>query len=139
MLAIARSHAIRYRAAVCRDGPRSWSAAAGARSQYTVYVRQTIAIRADAALRDAIAERAAAQGKTISAFVREVLEQAVEDRPLQSRAGHLRGALDLSGTGDDAWRNRLREPELATVTTWLIDTGPLVAYHWRKPSTCSTC
>lgn len=72
-------------------------------------MRQTIAIRADAALRDAIAERAAAQGKTISAFVREVLERAVEARPLESRAGHLRGALDLSGTADDAWRNRLRD------------------------------
>ena len=72
-------------------------------------MRQTIAIRADAALREAIAERAAAQGKTISAFVREVLEQAVEDRPLQSRAGHLRGALDLSSAVDDAWRNRLRD------------------------------
>lgn len=72
-------------------------------------MRQTIAIRADSALRAAIAERAAAKGKTVSAFVREVLQQAVEDRPVKARAGHLRGALDLSGTPDDAWRSRLRE------------------------------
>ena len=72
-------------------------------------MRQTIAIRADAALRTAIAERAAAQGKTVSAFVREVLQEAIEDRPVKVRAGHLRGALDLSGTPDDPWRSRLRD------------------------------
>jgi plasmid stability protein len=72
-------------------------------------MRQTIAIRADPALRAAIAERAAAQGKTVSAFVRDVLQQAVEDLPVKARAGHLRGALDLPGTGGDPWRSRLRD------------------------------
>ena len=72
-------------------------------------MRQTIAVRADAALRAAIAERAAAQGKTVSAFVREVLQRAVEDLPVKARAGHLRGALDLPGTTRDPWRSRLRD------------------------------
>ena len=72
-------------------------------------MRQTIAIRADVSLRDAIVERAAAQGKTVSAFVRDVLEQAVQDRPLKSRVGYLRGALELPTTDGDPWRRRLRD------------------------------
>jgi len=72
-------------------------------------MRSTIVVRADAALRASIAERAAAQGKTVSAFVREVLEQAVEDRPVRARAGHLRGALDLPRAQVDSWRRHLRD------------------------------
>lgn len=72
-------------------------------------MRQTIAVRADAALRAAIAEHAAAHGQTVSAFVRTVLQQAVEEVPTRARAGHLRGALDLPGTAGDPWRGRLRD------------------------------
>lgn len=72
-------------------------------------MRLTIAVRTDKALRDAVAERAAAQGKTVSAFVREILEHTITDRPLRARAGHLRGGLKLPQDADDAWRRHLRE------------------------------
>ena len=69
----------------------------------------TLTIRTDDALRAALARRAEAQGKSISQVVREILEDALAERPLGSRAGHLKGVLNLRGKRSDAWRKRLRE------------------------------
>ena len=76
---------------------------------YTVHMSTTITIRTDESLQAALAERAEAQGKTLSALVREILFEALSDRPVEARAGHLKGRLRLFGTNDDAWRSRLRE------------------------------
>ena len=68
----------------------------------------TITIRADESLREALEKRAAATGKSISALIREILEEALADRPFQVRAGHLKGSLKLSRTGSEPWRKDLR-------------------------------
>lgn len=75
---------------------------------YTVYMSAILTVRTDDSLREALRRRAAAQGKTISALVREILEAALVERPFSARTGHLRGCLDLSPPKDD-WGRRLRE------------------------------
>jgi len=76
---------------------------------YDVYMGTTITVRASDELRNALARKAAAGGKTVSELVREILEAAVAERPLESRVGHLRGRLGAGGSERDAWRRRLRE------------------------------
>lgn len=69
---------------------------------------RTIAVRVDAALERAIEERARTSGMTISEVVRETLRDALAERPLSERIGHLRGSLGVRGD-DDPWRRDLRE------------------------------
>jgi plasmid stability protein len=69
----------------------------------------TITIRADESLREALDQKAAASGKTVSELVREILEEALAPRPLQARSGHLKGRLTLPRRTTQAWRKRLRE------------------------------
>ena len=69
----------------------------------------TITIRADESLRSALQMRAAEQGKTVSEIVREILEEALMERTVAARAGHLKGKLRLSGGTSDSWRRRIRE------------------------------
>jgi len=70
---------------------------------------KTITVRADDSLREILSQRARASGKTVSGLVREILEEALLDRPLRGRIGHLRGRLRLQGQPSDAWKARLRE------------------------------
>jgi hypothetical protein len=69
----------------------------------------TITIRAEKSLRQALTRKAALSGKTVSALVREILEEAVVDRPVKARSGHLRGQLELSRSVSEPWRKRLRQ------------------------------
>lgn len=69
----------------------------------------TITIRADEPLRRRLEERAAATGKTLSALVREILEDAVAEHPLGRRAGHLKGSLVLRDRRSDGWAASIRE------------------------------
>ena len=69
----------------------------------------TITVRADQRLRNALAKKAALSGKTVSELVREILEEALADRPIGVRAGHLKGRLELPRKSSEAWRKRLRE------------------------------
>lgn len=68
----------------------------------------TLTVRTDDALRDALAERARAQGKTLSQLVREILEAALAERPVEARAGHLKGRLMLREQAAEPWRETLR-------------------------------
>lgn len=79
------------------------------RLSYTVYMGTTITIRTDDSLRRELEERASALGKSLSELVREILQDAVAERPLESRTGHLRGQLELGRAGSDTWRRELRE------------------------------
>jgi plasmid stability protein len=77
---------------------------------YHVVVSTTLTVRTDEALREALRVRAAAQGKTVSQLVQEILEDAVRERPASVRSSHLRGRLDLrEEPEDDPWREQLRE------------------------------
>jgi hypothetical protein len=69
----------------------------------------TLTIRTDRRLRTALEARARAQGKTMSALAREILEAALDPQPLGRRTGHLRGMLRVREAKPDAWRATLRE------------------------------
>lgn len=69
----------------------------------------TITIRTEDSLRDALEKRAAERGTTVSALVREILEDALAERPFEARAGHLRGSLSPPVEVSEPWRKRLRE------------------------------
>jgi hypothetical protein len=76
---------------------------------YAVHMSTTVTVRIDDDLRRALEARARAQGKTLSAMVRETLEGAVAHKPLGSRVGHLRGRLRLAPPSPGTWREALRE------------------------------
>ena len=76
---------------------------------YTVHMSTTLTVRTNEALRQALAKRAEESGKTLSELVREILEEAVVDRPLGERMGQLKGRLRLASTTGEPWRDRLRE------------------------------
>lgn len=59
-------------------------------------------------MREALEERARAQGKSVSQLVREILEAALAERPIEARAGHLKGRLMLREQTAEPWRESLR-------------------------------
>ena len=69
----------------------------------------TLTIRADDALRKALAKRAASKGKTVSEVVREILHEGLTERPLGAKVGHLKGRIELSEKSLDRWRKQLRK------------------------------
>lgn len=69
----------------------------------------TLTIRTDEALREALAKRASAQGKTISEVARDILRSALEERPLEERTSHLEGRLRLGQKQTEPWRRSLRQ------------------------------
>ena len=72
----------------------------------------TLTIRTDDHLQEALRQRAEALNKSISDVVREILREALQERPVSARAGHLKGRLDGSSQTDytqDPWRDQLRE------------------------------
>ena len=69
----------------------------------------TISIRAEDSLREALARKAAVSGKTVSALVRDILEEALAARALSVRAGHLKGSLELPRKPSEPWRRNLRQ------------------------------
>jgi predicted transcriptional regulator len=70
-------------------------------------MRTTLTIRTDPALRERLERRAKAQGKTVSAVAREILEDALDERPLRLRIGHLKGRLKLDR--ERPWGDALRQ------------------------------
>lgn len=74
----------------------------------SVHMSTTLTIRMDEALRRALEERARDRGVTVSEAAREILGRALDDRPMEARTGHLRGALTLGHDGGEDWRAKLR-------------------------------
>jgi len=72
-------------------------------------MRTTLTIRTNDNLREALKARAAIQGKSVSEVARDILSEALAERPLSERIGHLKGQLDLKSDASDPWRKRLRE------------------------------
>ena len=79
---------------------------------YTVHMSTTVTIRTDEALRKALQARARARGITLSEAAREILRQALEQRPLEVKTGHLRGGLKLPRKQTEPWRKTLAERNL---------------------------
>jgi plasmid stability protein len=69
----------------------------------------TLTIRTDEALREALAKRASAQGKTVSEVARDILRSALEERPLEERISHLKGRRRLGQKQTEPWRRSLRQ------------------------------
>lgn len=68
-----------------------------------------LTIPTDEHLRAALQERAELQGKTVAELAREILREAVVERPLGERVGHLRGQLGQEASPPDVWRSQLKE------------------------------
>jgi len=68
----------------------------------------TITVLASAELRDALKTHAASLGKSLSACVRDTLEDAVSERSIGDRAAHVVGKLAPAEWQDD-WHRELRE------------------------------
>ena len=74
------------------------------------YMSTTVTVRLDDSLRDALEVRAQATGSTISEVVRDTLREALAERPLGERIGHLKGILELEvDVDDDPWRRQIQE------------------------------
>ena len=70
----------------------------------------TVTVRLDESLREALEVRAQATGSPISEVVRDTLREALAERPLGERIGHLKGILELEvEAGDDPWRRQIKE------------------------------
>jgi metal-responsive CopG/Arc/MetJ family transcriptional regulator len=67
-----------------------------------------LSIRTPETLYEALGERARSQGKSMSEFVREILENAMVERSVLERTRHLVGRLDFEVDGDE-WRQKIRE------------------------------
>ena len=67
----------------------------------------TLTVRLDSRQQRALLRRASAQRKSLSAVVREILDGALDERPLGQRTGTLRGRLALRKT-KNAWRSSVK-------------------------------
>ena len=69
---------------------------------------KTITLRLPRVQDQALTRRARAIGKTRSALVRDLIDQALADRPMERRAGHLKGRVELP-RARSGWRRELKE------------------------------
>jgi macrodomain Ter protein organizer (MatP/YcbG family) len=69
---------------------------------------KTLTIRLESDQWLALARAARRRDKTVSELVREILRQALKQRPLSARAGHLKGKLELPIAEDDVWRRGIK-------------------------------
>lgn len=68
----------------------------------------TITIRTDRSLREALARKATAERKSVSEVVREILEDALIERPLAERIGGTRGSLRIA-EARSGWQRQIRD------------------------------
>lgn len=59
-------------------------------------MEKTLTIRIDKAQDQALTERANALGQTRSVLVRALIAKGLDEQPLGSRIGHLKGRLELA-------------------------------------------
>jgi hypothetical protein len=67
----------------------------------------TLSVRIGPRQQRALARRAAARRTSVSAVVREILEGALDERPLGAKTADFRGSLALSEPRD-GWRRQIR-------------------------------
>jgi plasmid stability protein len=73
------------------------------------YMSTTLTVRIAPEERQALRRRAAQARLTVSELVREILRQALADRPVSARAGHLKGRLRMREPDAGSWRRQIRE------------------------------
>jgi macrodomain Ter protein organizer (MatP/YcbG family) len=69
----------------------------------------TLTVRIEKTMRQTLGIRARAMGITVSELVRQILEEAITERPIAQRAGHLKGQLKLPDTSSDSWCTQVQE------------------------------
>lgn len=75
---------------------------------YTVIMTKTITVRAERKMWDALRNRARRRRVSVSEVVRQILDDALTERPLNERASGLAGSLSVADSAD-AWRKQIRE------------------------------
>ena len=69
----------------------------------------TLTFRPSESQRKKLERRAASLEITVSEFVRELLDRALDDRPLGERVAHVTGSLRLGKNQADAWAEDIRK------------------------------
>jgi metal-responsive CopG/Arc/MetJ family transcriptional regulator len=70
---------------------------------------KTLTIRIDAEQQQKLGRAAKMLGKTVSELVRDILREALSERSLGSRAGHLKGRISLPSQPRDSWARKIKE------------------------------
>ena len=68
----------------------------------------TVTVRLDDRQQKAVADAARRERKSVSAIIREALDRTLTERPISTRAGHLKGRVRLSRSKRPAWRDAIR-------------------------------
>lgn len=69
----------------------------------------TLTIRIAPDERKALLRRAKQAGLNVSEMVREILRQALAERSVSARAGHLKGRLKTKPPARSSWRRQIQE------------------------------
>ena len=68
----------------------------------------TLTVRADDQLRLELDRKAKARGVSVSQLVREILREALVEKPLGTLVGHLEGSLELADP-KDSWQQAIQD------------------------------
>ena len=68
-----------------------------------------LTIQTDPELVQALEERAENLGTSVSSVANDILREALEERPLANRVGHLKGRLELPEDPTDPFSKTIRE------------------------------
>ncbi|MDQ1638400.1 MAG: Ribbon-helix-helix protein copG family [Pyrinomonadaceae bacterium] len=71
-------------------------------------MEKTLTIRLDTEQQQKLDETAKMLGKSVSVLVREILQEALAQRSIGAKAGHLKGRLSLPQPRD-AWARKIKE------------------------------
>jgi predicted transcriptional regulator len=71
-------------------------------------MEKTLTIRLDAEQQRKLGQTAKMLGKSVSELVREILQHALAERAVSTKAGHLKGRLALAPRRDP-WTRKLKE------------------------------
>lgn len=72
-------------------------------------MEKSLTIRLEAEQQRLLGQTAQLLGKSVSELVREILEQALAERSIGAKAGHVKGTLALNPVPRDAWARKLKE------------------------------
>ena len=70
---------------------------------------KTLTIRIDADQQQKLGRAAKRLGKTVSEQVRDILHEALSERSIGARAGHLKGQISLPSVPRDSWARKIKE------------------------------
>ena len=72
-------------------------------------MEKTLTIRIDTQQQRKLGKAAKMLGKSVSELVRDILQEALAERTIGIKAGHLKGQLKLPAQPRDAWARKIKE------------------------------